>query len=52
MRTHEVRSLKEERARHLQQLESLDETRNRLDKAQAKVEDLQVQLEAKSRLQR
>ena len=52
MRSSEVRRLKEERAKHLQQLEELEDTRNKLSKMEAKVEDLQVQLDMKSKLER
>ena len=36
----------------MQQLEELDDTRNRLAKMQAKVEDLQAQLETKVKVER
>ena len=52
MRTQELHRLREERARHMQQLEELDDTRNRLAKMQAKVEDLQAQLETKVKVER
>ena len=52
MRTQELRRLREERARHMQQLEELEDTRNRLAKMQAKVEDLQAQLETKAKVER
>ena len=52
MRTQELHRLRDERARHLQQLEELEDTRNRLAKMQAKVEDLQAQLETKAKVER
>ena len=52
MRTQELHRLRDERARHLQQLEELEDTRNRLAKMQAKVEDLQAQLETKAKAER
>ena len=52
MRTQELHRLRDERARHMQQLEELEDTRNRLAKMQAKVEDLQAQLETKAKVER
>ena len=52
MRTQEIHRLREERSRHLQQLEELEATKNMLAKMQAKVEDLQAQLEQKSAVER
>lgn len=52
MRTAEVRQLREERGKLLEQLSALENTRNILDKMSAKVEDLQAQLEAKSEIER
>ena len=52
MRTQEIHRLREERSRHLQQLEELETTKNMLAKMQAKVEDLQAQLEQKSAIER
>ena len=52
MRTQEIHRLREERSRHLQQLEELESTKGCLAKMQAKVEDLTVQLERKSQMER
>jgi Tfp pilus assembly protein PilN len=52
MRTQELHRLREERARHLQQLDELEETRNKLSKMSAKVEDMQEQLDTKSKVER
>nr|XP_040572062.1 probable E3 ubiquitin-protein ligase bre1 isoform X1 [Lepeophtheirus salmonis] len=52
MRTSEIHKLREEQTRHLQQLEEFEKTRSLLSKMQAKVEDLQAQLENKNVLQR
>jgi len=52
MRTAELHKLREERTRHLQQLEELEKTKAMLEKANARVEDLTVQLAAKTELER
>ena len=52
MRTTELHKLREERTRHLQQLEELENTKAMLEKANARVEDLTVQLAAKTELER
>jgi len=52
MRTAELHKLREERTRHLQQLEELERTSDLLEKANARVEDLTVQLAAKTELER
>ncbi len=52
MRTQEIRRLREERSRHLDQLDQLESTRDALAKARAKVEDLQAQLQRKKDMQR
>lgn len=52
MRTQELHRLREERARHLNQLEEFANTRNLLEKMTAKVEDLQAQLKRKTELER
>jgi len=44
--------LREERTRHLQQLEELERTKALLEKANARVEDLTVQLAAKTEVER
>ncbi len=52
MRSAEVRQLREERLKLLDQLEAFETTRNILEKMNARVEDLQAQLEAKSQVER
>ena len=52
MRTQEIHRLREEQAKHLEQLEELDRTKSELAKMQAKVEDLQLQLERKRAAER
>lgn len=52
MRSSEVRLLREERTKLLEQLNSFENTRNILEKMNARVEDLQAQLEAKSETER
>ena len=52
MRTTELHRLREERWRHLQQLDQLEKTKDLLEKANARVEDLTVQLAAKTELER
>lgn len=52
MRTSELHKLREERTRHLQQLEELERTKALLEKANARIEDLTVQLAAKTELER
>ncbi len=52
MRTAEVRQLRDDRCKLLEQLDALETTRNMLDKMNARVEDLQAQLEAKSQVER
>lgn len=52
MRSAEVRQLREERSKLLEQLDSFENTRNLLEKMNARVEDLQAQLEAKSQVER
>lgn len=52
MRTAELHRLREERTRHLQQLEELENTKALLEKANARVEDLTVQLATKTELER
>ena len=52
MRTAEVRQLREDRCKLLEQLEAFENTRNILEKMNARVEDLQAQLEAKSQVER
>ena len=52
MRSAEVRHLKDERSKLLEQLEAFENTRNLLEKMNARVEDLQAQLEAKSQVER
>ncbi len=52
MRTAEVRQLRDDRSKLLEQLNALETTRNMLDKMNARVEDLQAQLEAKSQVER
>ncbi len=52
MRGQEIRRLKDERSCHLTQLEQLEQTREQLRKARAKVEDLQAQLENKTKMER
>ncbi len=52
MRSAEVRQLREERLKLLEQLEAFETTRNILEKMNARVEDLQAQLEAKSQVER
>merc|ERR1712038_67267 len=52
MRTAELHKLREERTRHLQQLEELEKTKAMLEKANARVEDLTVQLAAKTEVER
>lgn len=52
MRTSELHKLREERTRHLQQLDELQRTKALLEKANARVEDLTVQLAAKTELER
>lgn len=52
MRTSELHKLREERTRHLQQLDELERTKALLEKANARVEDLTVQLAAKTELER
>ena len=52
MRTTELHKLREERSRHLQQLDQLEKTKDLLEKANARVEDLTVQLATKTELER
>ena len=52
MRTQAIHRLREEQAKHLEQLEELDRTKSELAKMQAKVEDLQLQLERKRAAER
>ena len=52
MRSAEVRQLREERLKLLEQLDAFETTRNILEKMNARVEDLQAQLEAKSQVER
>ena len=52
MRTTELHKLREERTRHLQQLEELEQTRTQLAKASARMEDLTVQLAKKTEVER
>ena len=52
MRTQELHKLREERARHLEQLEELATTKTMLEKMTAKVEDLQALLQRKSEMER
>ena len=47
-----MHKLREERTRHLQQLEELERTKALLEKANARVEDLTVQLAAKTDTER
>ena len=52
MRTAELHKLREERTRHLHQLDELERTKALLEKANARVEDLTVQLAAKTDTER
>ena len=52
MRTNELHQLREERERHLRQLEEYENLKGNLDKMSARVEDLQAQLEEKTKLER
>ena len=52
MRTNELHQLREERDRHIQQLEEFDCLKSNLGKMSARVEDLQAQLEEKTKLER
>ena len=52
MRTNELHQLREERDRHIQQLEDFDNLKSNLGKMSARVEDLQAQLEEKTKLER
>ncbi len=52
MRTAELHKLREERTRHLQQLEEFESTRTQLEKASARLEDLTVQLAKKTEVER
>ena len=52
MRTNELHQLRDERDRHLQQLEEFDSVKSNLVKMSARVEDLQAQLAEKTKLER
>jgi hypothetical protein len=52
MRTTELHKLREERTRHLHQLDELEKTKAQLEKVNARVEDLTVQLATKTELER
>jgi len=52
MRTNELHQLREERDRHIQRLEEFDCLKSNLGKMSARVEDLQAQLEEKTKLER
>ena len=52
MRTNELHRLREEREIHLRQLEELEATKANLSKVSARVEDLQAQLDEKTRMER
>ena len=52
MRTNDLHRLREERDTHLRQLEELEATKASLLKMSARVEDLQAQLNEKTRMER
>ena len=52
MRTNELHQLREERDRHIHQLEEFDNIKSNLDKMSARVEDLQAQLAEKTKVER
>ena len=52
MRTKELHRLREERDKHLHQLEELEATKTNLVKMSTRVEDLQAQLDEKTRMER
>ena len=52
MRTNELHRLREEREKHLLQLEELESTKADFFKMSARVEDLQAQLDEKVQMER
>ena len=52
MRTNDLHRLREEREMHLRQLEEYEATKSSLLKMSARVEDLQAQLNEKTRMER